>query len=107
MTWKTTGRSLLPILVAVSVGCLLTLPWEQDVFNVLERDTTRLPEWDHLVTDVFTRESFNFTSQGSQCDAWLYLPAASALRGSRFAILAPCALVYALVSLLLQDHVRC
>lgn len=96
MMWQAlTGRSLLPIVVAVSVGCLLTLPWEQDVFKVLVRDTTRLTEWDHLATDVFTRESFNFTSQGIQCDAWLYLPAASALRGStRFAIRASWALIY-------------
>jgi hypothetical protein len=83
-------RSVLPVIVAVSFGCLLSLPWEQDVFKVMQRDNTRLPEWDSLETDLFKRESFKFTSQGSQCDAWLYLPTATVLRGntSRLVILA-------------------
>lgn len=72
-----TGYAL-PALAAVLVGMLLALPWQQDALQPLVRSMHRAPEHDWLETGSFTRRAHTFTSQGTQCEGWIYLPKAAA-----------------------------
>jgi hypothetical protein len=64
------------VLVAI-VATIVTLPWEDTLKYEFIAGPLTTPESGPLDTPAYTRSIVHFTSQGTRCEAWFYLPKAS------------------------------